>query len=291
MPGYGAYCLAALLSRGLPASAAYGLAAWLGRYRGRHRSAERAGGPRQSGAYLCLARPTPDARRRRCAGSPDLRAVRALPGGLLSSYPAGCGGGGPAGVHRSSGLPARSPRCGARGHRGDRPSRQLGAGRGGVARSGLPGQRGGAAAAHAAPGAIAGGPAAAARGCGCCLWAIPPSAWCDASSAANWWPCWPTAISPAITRNSISLVIRSGCRQARPGCPCAPGRPSFPLSCCATIMLRFICIYTRPLWPEQQGGVTSIMCKLRDILQSEISAQPEQWFVFHDFWAREPPLS
>lgn len=34
-----------------------------------------------------------------------------------------------------------------------------------------------------------------------------------------------------------------------------------------------------------------IMYTFRDILQSEISAQPEQWFVFHDFWAGEPPLS
>lgn len=44
-----------------------------------------------------------------------------------------------------------------------------------------------------------------------------------------------------------------------------------------------------PIWPEHQSGVTTIMCKLRDILQEEISAAPAQWFIFHDFWAGEPP--
>lgn len=43
-----------------------------------------------------------------------------------------------------------------------------------------------------------------------------------------------------------------------------------------------------PWWPGAGTTLADLMARLRDALQAEIAAHPEQWFIFHDFWAGEP---
>lgn len=290
MPGYGAYCLAALLSRGLPASAAYGLAAWLGRYRGRHRSEERAGvRANLERIYAWRGQPlTP--------GEGDARALRTFEqfGPYLVDF------------FRHTRLDAAEV---ARRVFIDHPGylrEAHGAGRGViVVTAHLGNWELGGAVLHAL-----GYPVNAVvlpqrmprlerlleaqrrrRG----VRVLPLG-----HSALSLVRCLQRGELVALladrdfTRHHqeldffghpIRLPAGAAWLSLRTG---APILPAFLLRHDhATFHLHL----HPPLWPEQQGGVTSIMCKLRDILQSEISAQPEQWFVFHDFWAGEPPLS